>query len=154
MYYKKHMQTEASNLPKDLQQCHAIIVELSAKLREITLLNEKHKQRMLQLLRKQYGQRADKMNAEQLVLWALDELEEVGKQASDNEAEAAAPKKGRRGHGRKPLPKDLPRRQVIHDIAPEEKICSCCRLEKNNIGQEVSEQLEYEPASFYIVEHI
>ncbi len=55
--------------------------------------------------------------------------------------------------GRRPLPKDLPRKQVIYDIKEEEKVCECgCEL--SIIGSEVSEQLDYIPAKLQVIEHI
>lgn len=62
-------------------------------------------------------------------------------------------KSHKRKKGRKPLPKNLPRREIIYDIAEEEKQCSCgCQLSK--IGEERSEQLEYIPARLEVIEHI
>jgi transposase len=54
---------------------------------------------------------------------------------------------------RKPLPKNLPREEIIHDVEPEEKQCDC-GCEKQRIGEEVSEQLEVIPASIKVVAHV
>ena len=147
------MKKESPILPNDLSQCHAVILEMAAKIRELNTLNEKHKQQLLELLRHRYGQRSDCLHSEQLVLWALDELESKEAQGTDDGSDSE--KKGKRkGQGRKPLPKDLPRKRVVHDVSPEEKICSYCEIEKSKIGEEVTEQLEYVPASFYVIEHV
>jgi transposase len=54
---------------------------------------------------------------------------------------------------RKPLPKDLPREVVLHDISDAAKICACgCALTK--IGEEVTEQLKYSPAQLSVVQHV
>ena len=59
----------------------------------------------------------------------------------------------RKKSGRKPLPKELPRVQQIHDLADEDKICSCgCALTK--IGEDKTEQLDIIPAKIQIIEHI
>ena len=50
------------------------------------------------------------------------------------------PKKKPSG-GRKPLPKDLPREDIIHDLDADEKQCKCGHA-LHNIREEVSEQLE------------
>ncbi len=57
-------------------------------------------------------------------------------------------------HGRAKLPESLPRIPIEHDLKPEEKLCPCCSLERCRIGKEVSEQLEYIPASFKVYQHI
>jgi hypothetical protein len=54
---------------------------------------------------------------------------------------------------RKPLPKDLAREEIIHDIDDKDKVCDC-GCEKKKIGEEVSEQLEVIPASIKVVAHI
>lgn len=55
---------------------------------------------------------------------------------------------------RKPLPKDLPREEILHDLSDAEKICSCCQGDLHKIGEERSEQLEYIPAQLKVLEHI
>ena len=49
---------------------------------------------------------------------------------------------------RQPIPDHLPRREVIHDLPEDQK------ANRKRIGQAVSEQLEYEPASIYVIRHI
>jgi len=59
----------------------------------------------------------------------------------------------RKKSGRRPLPKDLPRIDVIHDIDESEKICACgCELSR--IGEEVSEKLDIIPAKMQVIRHI
>ncbi len=54
---------------------------------------------------------------------------------------------------RKPLPKDLTREVILHDISDAEKICACgCLLTK--IGEEITEQLKYIPAQLSVVQHV
>ena len=59
----------------------------------------------------------------------------------------------RPGHGRQPLPRHLPRQRIEHDLPEEQKRCGCGRL-KTQIGEDVSEQLEYIPASLFVREHV
>jgi len=59
----------------------------------------------------------------------------------------------RKKTGKKPLPTDLPRKQVIHDLTEAEKTCECgCTL--THITDEKSEQLEIIPAQVYVIENI
>ncbi len=55
--------------------------------------------------------------------------------------------------GRKPLPEDLPRVEVIHELSEEERQCQCGCL-KTHCGQEVSEQLDYIPAKVQVIRNI
>jgi transposase len=52
------------------------------------------------------------------------------------------------------LPGTLPRRRVVHDVAPAQRLCPGCGQERTAIGEEVSEQLDYQPASLFVVEHV
>ena len=59
----------------------------------------------------------------------------------------------RKKSGRKPLPDDLPRMDIIHELSEDERQCDCGCL-KDRIGQEVSEQLDYIPAKVRVIRHI
>ena len=63
------------------------------------------------------------------------------------------PAQARKGHGRQPIPDDLPRRDVLHDVPQEERTCGCGR-DKARIGEDVTEQLEYEPGKLFVFRHI
>jgi transposase len=53
---------------------------------------------------------------------------------------------------RKPIPADLPREVITHDISAAEKICEC-GAELSCIGAEITEQLKYIPASLTVIQH-
>ena len=59
----------------------------------------------------------------------------------------------RKKRGRKPLPVDLPRVEVVHDISEEEKHCAC-GAERTCFGREVCEKLDYTPAKLRVIRHI
>ena len=60
----------------------------------------------------------------------------------------------RKGHGRQQLPKHLPRDRRVYELSEAERMCQSCGQARAVIGQEVSEQLDYEPASLMVVEHV
>jgi transposase len=62
-------------------------------------------------------------------------------------------RKRKKGHGRREIPAHLPRKDVPHDVSPEERVCDCGR-EKVLIGEDVTEQLEYEPGKLFVFRHI
>jgi len=59
----------------------------------------------------------------------------------------------RKKPGRKPLPKELPRKVVRHELPESEQVCDCGH-HLHEIGEETSEQLEIIPAQVYVVEHV
>lgn len=56
--------------------------------------------------------------------------------------------------GRKPLPADLPRKRVEHDLPEELKICACCQGALHRIGEDISEQLHIPPATPWVWQHV
>lgn len=159
------MTTSCSELPTDLETCHQLIRELLETLRQQTFLNEKLQHQLEQLLRRIYGQKAEKIDPNQLLLFAREILEAGGEPPTTEAvtpaaqpapgattATAAAPQK--KGHGRKPLPTHLRREPIIHDVPEAQKTCPDCGAPRCRIGEEVQEQLEYIPASVFVVQHI
>ncbi len=63
------------------------------------------------------------------------------------------PSHKRKKRGRKPLPADFPRVEVVHDLSEAEKRCGCGN-EMSRISEEVSEQLEMIPAHFWVARQV
>src|SRR5204862_6039388 len=57
-------------------------------------------------------------------------------------------------HGRAPLPEHLQRREVVHDLTEAEKLCPCCGRMRVCIGEQTAEQLDLEPARFFVLRTI
>ena len=55
---------------------------------------------------------------------------------------------------RKPLPEDLPREVIVHDIPDEDKVCGCCAGTLHCIGEDKSEKLQFIPAQVKVIEHV
>jgi transposase len=118
---------------------------------------EKLEHEMTLLLRRLHGPKQERIDPDQLLLFDIEELRElVAEQESgdDDEPPVTASSRKRNGHGRRRLPEHLPREQVIHDVPDEERTCPCCGGLRHEIGRETSEQLEFVPASFKVIEHI
>jgi transposase len=76
--------------------------------------------------------------------------------ADDGEEEPppARPARARR-HGQKfVFPEGLPQRRIDYPLPPEQLACSCCQEPRVVINQQVTRQLELEPAQAYVVEHV
>ena len=73
--------------------------------------------------------------------------------ADPEPAEGSPPHRRRKGHGRREIPDHLPRQEVRHDVAPHERVCSCGR-EKAQIGEDVTEQLDYVPGKLVVLRHV
>ena len=70
--------TSPAELPTDLETCHQLIRELLETLTRQTCLNEKLQHQLEQLLRRIYGRRSEKLDPNQLLLFAREILEATG----------------------------------------------------------------------------
>jgi transposase len=73
--------------------------------------------------------------------------------ASPDFSEQSTPPRRRKGHGRRRLSDDLPREEIVHDVAPLARVCDCGR-DKTRIGEDTTEQLEYQPGKLFVWRHI
>jgi len=110
--------------------------------------------RIEQLLRQTYGRRSEKLDPAQLLLFAMEAMETVAPdaEAEANAEEPPAPKK--KGHGRKRPPLELPHVPLEHPVADADKVCAECGGAKKRIGEKITEQLEYAPASLFVIDHV
>jgi transposase len=148
------MSPDRNNLPTDVAGCHALIAELVHELdvRDRKLRQMQHQ--LEQLLRWRYGQRSERIDENQLFFEALAQVQAArsAPEPAEPPPEAAERPASRSGHGRKPLPKDLPRRRVVFDLTAEQQHCPHCAENLRHIGEEVSERLEFIPASLTVIE--
>jgi transposase len=71
---------------------------------------------------------------------------------NEPEPEVTVPEhKRKKPSGRKPLAAELPRRRIPY--YPENMTCTCCGGELQPFGEEITEELEYIPARFEVIEH-
>jgi transposase len=113
----------------------------------------------LELIRK-YGPKSEKLSDNQLQLLDLEpgvSTEEVEAESRREPLPAASPattkKKNKSGKhpGRQELPAHLPRVERIIACTPEQCVCQSCGKDKTVIGYEQSEQLDVEPARYFVV---
>ena len=109
------------------------------------------------LHRMQFGRKSEKLarQIEQLEL----RLEELQSNADGKEPKPSEPASVPASWGapaaktvRRALPEHLPRQTRQHD--PREKVCPQCQGELRKLGEDVSEMLEYVPASFMVIRHV
>jgi transposase len=111
---------------------------------------------LAKLHRMQFGRKSEKLTRqiEQLEL----RLEELQSSRSEKEADAPQPAPVTASvcspakPARRALPEHLPRQTRQHE--PKETVCPQCRGELRKLGEDVSEVLEYVPASFVVIRHV
>ena len=148
---------DAAHLPDDIAALKAMLLasearvaHLSAELSTRTAEIEHLKLVLAKLRRMQFGRRSEKLDQqiEQLEL----KLEDLEAEAAVAEAQAPVEMAPRRKAERKPLPAHLPREERV--LRPDLDACPDCGGKLKDLGEDVSEQLEYVPASFRVIRHV
>lgn len=143
-------------LPTDPQALRQLVLELLSALQEKDRRIGQLSSHLEALRRRLFGRSSEKLDPNQL---ALDLGAWLAAHATEAPAETPAPPAAERetpprpGHGRRRLPETLPRHRVEYHPAPGDRVCRECSVELKRIGEEVSEQLEYVPASLHVVVH-
>lgn len=152
-------QTSAA-LPDDLATAHDLLIsaqQLNASLREKLESSEREnawlRHRLDVLSRRLFGKKTEQLSADQLAL-AYEQLEnEAGRPSEPVETdsgEGALGNKPRGRRGRRPIPSNLRRQDVLVDVPEQEKACTACGVAKEKIGEDVSEKYDYIPAELFV----
>jgi len=144
------MEIDHQNLPSDPAVLQRMVVGLLEELDTKDRRLQQAQHWLEQLLRHRYGQKSERVDENQLFLFAV-EIAGTGQQVSAEPPSEAAPPKPP-GYGRQALPQSLERRRVAYDLADDERHCPECQGQLRHIGEDISEPLEYVPASFYVIE--
>src|SRR5262249_20142703 len=120
-----------SPLPDDVPTLQALLRQVLAELARLRAENAELRGKLDAALKHRFGRRSERRRA----------------------TTAAEPDKPARHtpHGRAPWPDHLPRREVVHDLTEAEKLCPCCGRRRVCIGAQTAEQLDMEPAHFFVL---
>jgi transposase len=119
-------------LPDDVPALQALVRELLAEVARLRAENAELKGKLDQALKHRFGRRSERRRPKP--------------KARDEDQ----PRPGRDDHGRAALPEHLERREVVHDLTAAEKLCPCCGQPRVCIGAQTAEQLDLEPARFFV----
>jgi transposase len=135
--------------PTTLEEAQSIINTQCATIDQMSQDMVKLQGQVAWLARQMFGRKSEKLSEP--------EQGQLFDHVNDEGATEAAPqtdtvktherRKSERGK-RKPIPDHLPRRDKFYDLSEDQK------TNLKRIGQEISEELEYEPASIYVIRHI
>ena len=140
-----------SSTVHDLESARALIAELVEQ-------NERLRHQLAHLTKYVFGRRSEQGHdvPEQCVLAFTSAAGTVAAAGADEEPpHTEVQSYERRTHpGRKPLPKELPREQVVLDVSAADQHCGGCDQPKVRIGCDTTETLDYQPASLFIREYL
>jgi transposase len=135
----------------DIEGLRAMVIEQHAVIERLQTM-------IAHLRRMQFGRKSEKIDrhVEQLEL-ELEELESAKAARLEELQRKLEPAKAAdvaviRKPVRRPLPNHLPREVETH--MPAGQGCPACGAELNKLGEDVSEVLEWVPASFKVIRHV
>ena len=139
------VRTQISALQFQLVERDAELKRRELKIQQLTFELAHHK-------RIRFGCKSEALSPEQRDLFA-DACDEDGAAivAELEQQKPASPRQYKRS-GRNPLPPELPR--IEHRHEPESCTCGDCGRDLVKIGEDISEQLDVEPARFFVHRHI
>jgi transposase len=131
----------------------ALRAQLSAREERIGLLEEENRWLKAQL----FGRTSEKTPIEERhpdQVWLFNEAEALAQAAESAPISITIPAHERGKGGRKQLSATLPRVEVVHDLPEDQKICAADGTVLTRIGEEISEQLDYQPAKVRVIRNI
>jgi transposase len=119
-------------LPSDVATLQQMVRDLLAAVARLRAENAELKGKLDQALKHRFGRRSERRPKPK-------------PSAGDDK-----PAPRRDPHGRTALPEHLERREALHDLTEAEKLCPCCGQPRVCIGEQTAEQLDLEPAHFFV----
>lgn len=141
------LQSQVAERDVRLAKNEAELKRRELKIQQLILELAQHK-------RFRFGRTSEAFSPEQRDLF-VDTQDEDGAAIATELEEQQAPTSAPRPHkrsGRNPLPPDLPR--IEHRHEPESCTCGECGRDLVKIGEDISEQLDVEPARFFVHRHV
>jgi len=157
------MSGRAELLPTDVETLQALLLDERAENASVRHENTRLTAKVLSLqeqlnlaLARRYAASSEKVSPDQGRLF--DEAETGSASHPDEQVEdddtIEVPAHTRKQRGRKPLPENLPRVDVIHELPAEQRICPHDGAQLKEINEVVSEQLDIVPAQIRVIRHI
>ena len=143
------MRLELDNLPSDVGLLHQLVRDMASLVETRNDEIERLQAIIKKLQRMQFGRRSERLDPDQLAL-GLEDLDadiariEEHRPVIAGDADAV----GRRAH-RALLPDHLEREEVVIDAQHE--ACPCCGGALHNMGESVSEMLDWVPARLRVI---
>jgi transposase len=131
----------------------ALMARLAAREQRIGLLEEENRWLKGQL----FGRSSEKtvlpeVSPDQAYLF--NEFEALTEASTAAPESITIPSHERHRRGRKKLSADLPRVDIVHDLPEAHKVCATDGTALVRIGEQVAEQLDYQPAKLRVLRHI
>ena len=159
------MKIDVNSLPDDPEQLKKMLLELQAKTAQALAAKDKViTEQAIQInqfieryeiaKRKQFGKSSEQLPGGGETFNEAEEIIDEVDKALLAEVDKRKSIPVKRIPKRKPLPKELPRKVVMIDLAIDEQVCDCCQGQLHKMGEARSEKLEFVPAHIKVIETI
>lgn len=142
-------ETSKEQLPTNVDTLQQMVLTLLGQIDDLS-------GQLYYLKRQLFGRKSEKLDPQQRLLFESLYSEVQAKIEEQQPPKAKKTKAGKNANhkGRKPLPENIPIEIIEIEPDQDEMICSACNSEKQRIGEEVTEKLEYVPASFKVKRYV
>jgi len=163
MKTRAELEQENAKIQDELAQARASLLNKEAVIKaKNTALESKDvfidqlKEALVLAQRRQFAKATETLRSLQSELFDESEVESRFDLPLDgSEADAVkVPAHTRKRSGRKKLPEDLPRVEIVHDLSDDEKVCPHDGSSLKLIGEKTSEQLDIIPMQIQVIRHI
>jgi transposase len=134
-------------------EVEALRARLASREERLQLVEEENRWLKAQL----FGRSSEKTPLEARhpdQVWLFNEAEALAKAAESAPQSITIPAHERGKGGRRKLDAALPRVEIVHDLPPEQKVCTEHGVALVRFGEESSEQLDYQPAQVRVIRNI
>lgn len=144
---------DPETLPDDPAALKNLAIEQAAEIKHLRRQIDQLQQGLWLLRRHMFGVKSERLPEGQEIFAFYGTLEPDRRKAASESEELPKPPGKKKGHGRRVIPDELPRRVIVHDLSDGEKTCPDCGKQLREFDRDRSEQLEYHPADIYVIRH-
>lgn len=153
------MKTASEQLPEDVSQLKHLVLQQQQLVLQLQDKLQKKESKIQWLIeqfhlaqQRRFGKSSEAYVGQQELFNEAEAIEDESVDSAQSESETITYQRSK--PKRKPLPKDLPREIVEHDLEETDKVCDCCGSELHRISEDKSEKLEFIPAQVKVIEHV
>jgi len=158
------MRKAKNNLPEDIEELKSLALQQQQKIDQQSHFIEQLLEQIKLARHQHFGARSERFSVDQMALLFNEAELTLEQETTDGDHDGDDHQDGddklvvssyrRAKGGRRSLPANLPRVEVVHELDDDACHCNVCRAKLEVFGQKVSEQLELIPAQVRVLKHI
>ena len=142
-----------NQLPNDIDALKSLVADQAVRNEQLQSQVILLQEQLNLALAKRYAASSEKISPDQVCLFDEAEADVPSIEDADDNV-ILVPAHKRKKHGRKPLPNNLPRIDVVHELPEDERHCPHDGQLLTEIDEVISEQLDIIPAKIQVIRHI